>query len=92
MKKDSVCRSVVLQNRRGLHARVAARIVKEMARFDADVTVGLNDTHVTATSIMDLLLLAASCDTEIIISATGSQAEEAVACMVEMVDNKFDED
>lgn len=60
--------------------------------FDAEVTVSHDGSSVTGTSIMGLMMLAAALGDEIEISATGPQAEDAVAKLAGLVIDKFGED
>ena len=82
---------VVICNRRGLHARAAARFVKLAFEFDAEVTVAKNGTSVSGRSIMGLMMLAAGPGTELEISATGLQGPQAVAALSALVSGGFDE-
>jgi phosphocarrier protein HPr len=81
----------IICNRRGLHARAAARFVKVAFEFDAEITVAKNGTSVSGRSIMGLMMLAAGPGTPLEISATGSQAAAAVAALVALVNSGFDE-
>ena len=54
----TVRRTATICNRRGLHARAAARFVKLAFEFDAEVTVAKNGTEVSGRSIMGLMMLA----------------------------------
>ncbi len=83
---------VPITNRRGLHARASAKFVTLASGFDADVTVSHDGSSVTGTSIMGLMMLAAAMGDEIEISATGAQAEDAVAKLTGLVLDKFGED
>lgn len=85
-------RSVTIVNQRGLHARAAAKFVREAERFDASVEVSNGETTVTGTSIMGLMMLAAATGTEISLSASGKEAAEALDALVALVANGFDED
>jgi phosphocarrier protein len=84
-------RMVTICNKRGLHARAAARFVKLAEQFDADVRVAKNGSVVSGRSIMGLMMLAASIGTTIEIRATGRQAEAAVEAMAGLVSDAFDE-
>jgi phosphocarrier protein HPr len=84
-------RNVVICNKRGLHARAAARFVKLAWQFDADVTVRKNGTTVSGRSIMGLMMLAAGPGTEIELAASGRDAERAVAALADLVTGGFDE-
>ncbi|HYD19581.1 MAG TPA: HPr family phosphocarrier protein [Patescibacteria group bacterium] len=85
-------KTVQIANRRGLHARAAAKFVKTVEQFDAEVKVAKDDMEVGGTSIMGLLMLSASKGTAIRISAGGAQGAEAVAELAALVERKFDED
>jgi phosphocarrier protein len=87
-----VRRSVIICNKRGLHARAAARFVKLAWQFDAEVTVAKNGTAVSGRSIMGLMMLAAGPGTEIELRATGPDAERAVVALAGLIGGGFDED
>ncbi len=84
-------RTVTICNKRGLHARAAARFVKLAWQFDAEVTVRKNGTTVSGRSIMGLMMLAAGPGTAIELAATGREAERAVAALADLVAGGFDE-
>ena len=88
----SLHRTCLIGNRRGLHARAAAKFVKTASRFDADVAVCCNGTRVSGLSILGLMMLAAGPGTEIEIETAGSDAATALAALVQLVDGGFDED
>jgi phosphocarrier protein len=90
----TVTREIPITNKRGLHARASAKFVKMVEQFDAEVLVtraGGEET-VNGASIMGLLMLSAAPGTTIIVSATGPQAEAAVAALAELVGSKFNEE
>ncbi len=81
-----------IQNIKGLHARAAASFVKCAEEFDAEVTVERLGQIVSGCSIMGLMMLAASKGTTIKVSATGNQAQEAIASISLLVNCKFGEE
>ncbi|HTZ79909.1 MAG TPA: HPr family phosphocarrier protein [Stellaceae bacterium] len=85
-------RTVTICNKRGLHARAAARFVKLAWQFDAEVTVRKNGSAVSGRSIMGLMMLAAGPGTEIELIATGREAERAVVALADLVGGGFDEE
>ncbi len=87
-----VAREVTIVNRRGLHARAAARLVKLAGDFDAEIMVGKDGAEVSGLSIMGLMMLAAAPGTQIELCATGNQATEAVDAIAALVAAGFDED
>jgi phosphocarrier protein HPr len=88
----AVVREIPIVNRRGLHARASAKFVKMVETFDADVTVTRGNETVGGTSIMGLMMLSAAPGTTITVSATGRDAEAAVAALAELVGSKFNEE
>jgi phosphocarrier protein HPr len=88
----AVTREIPIINKRGLHARASAKFVKMVEQFDAEILVTRGGETVGGTSIMGLMMLSAGPGTSIIVSATGAQAEAAVAALAELVGNKFNEE
>jgi phosphocarrier protein len=86
-----ISREVTICNKRGLHARAAARFVKMADGFDAEITVVKNGSTVSGRSIMGLMMLAAGPGTTIELRGTGRQAEAAVAALATLIGNGFDE-
>jgi phosphocarrier protein HPr len=87
-----VCRSTVtIRNRRGLHARAAARFVKLADQFDAEIIVAKNGTAVSGRSIMGLMMLAAGPGVSIELRGSGPEAERAVAALADLIAGGFDE-
>ena len=83
--------SVVIVNRRGLHARAAAKFVKVAEQFVADIEVAKDDMVVPGTSIMGLMVLAAALGSQLEIRARGREAAAALAALVALVERGFDE-
>jgi phosphocarrier protein HPr len=85
------CEATIV-NRRGLHARAAAKFVKVCALFDAQVSVSHRNNEVSGMSIMGLMMLAAAPGCVIQLSATGPQAEPVLTALADLIDRKFDEE
>lgn len=88
----TVRRVLLITNKRGLHARAAAKFVQCAGGFAAEVTVHKDGQSVSGRSIMGLMMLAAAPGSSIEVSADGPDAEAAVAAIARLVDGKFDED
>ena len=88
----AVVKEIPIINKRGLHARASAKFVKMVEQFDAEILVTRGGETVGGTSIMGLMMLSAGPGTTIVVSATGAQAEAAVAALAELVGNKFNEE
>lgn len=91
MTTTTVERPVTIQNRHGLHARPAAEVVKAASRFQSDITLVRDDMEVNGKSIMGVMMLAAECGAVVTLRASGSDAEQAVAALEALVNNKFGE-
>jgi phosphocarrier protein HPr len=81
-----------ITNKRGLHARAAAKLVEAASRFKAHITVSKDGHSVEACSIMGLLLLAASLGSEVEISAKGEDAREALTAILALIAADFGEE
>jgi phosphocarrier protein len=85
-------RTVLIANKRGLHARASAKFVTLASSQPVEVSVARDGQAVTGTSIMGLMMLGAAMGDTITISAEGEGAEAAVAVLAELVEAKFGED
>ncbi len=85
-------REVTIVNRRGLHARAAAKFVKLASGFDAEVVVEKEGMRVSGMSIMGLLMLAAAPGSQVKIETEGSAAPEALDALAGLIDGGFDEE
>jgi phosphocarrier protein len=92
LSADAICRSATITNRRGLHARAAAKFVKLAAQFKAQVVVSHRGTEVSGLSIMGLMMLAAGPGCTVELRGGGDDADAAVAALVQLIEDKFGED
>lgn len=86
-----VSRNVTISNRRGLHARAAAKFVTLAERFEASVDVIRDGQSVSARSIMGLMMLGAGCGATIELRAEGWGAKEALDALAALVEAGFEE-
>lgn len=87
-----ICEMVTIINQRGLHARAASKFVTCAGTFESVIEVTKDDTTVSATSIMGLMMLAASKGTALRICAYGVDAEHALRAIIALVNDRFEED
>lgn len=87
-----VSRTVLIENRRGLHARASAKFVTLASAQPVELTVEKDGSSVTGTSIMGLMMLGAARGDSITISAEGDGAENAVQALAQLVQDRFGED
>lgn len=69
---------ITVINKLGLHARAATKLASTAGRYKCSVNTGIQEPFVDAKSIMSLMLLAASKDTNLIFEFKGP--EEQLAC------------
>ncbi len=83
-----------ISNERGFHARPASLFVQQASGFNAKITVKNEATgdHADGKSLMSLLMLAASRGTKLTIVAEGTDAEQALRVLGEMIAKGFDEE
>ncbi|WP_305984773.1 HPr family phosphocarrier protein [Roseibium sp. MMSF_3544] len=89
--QNSIEKDLTIVNQRGLHARASAKLVKLVETFEADVLVSKDGQTVGGTSIMGLMMLAASPGCCINVSVSGLEAEAALDAISELVENGFGE-
>ncbi|HTS02201.1 MAG TPA: HPr family phosphocarrier protein, partial [Thermoanaerobaculia bacterium] len=82
--------TLTLRNRLGLHARAAAKFVHAAASFQSKVSITKDGDEVDGKSILGLLLLAAGKGTPLLVRAEGSDEEQAMASLRDLVERKFD--
>jgi phosphocarrier protein len=87
-----VSREVLIENRRGLHARASAKFVNLASSLAAEIEVAKDGNAVCGTSIMGLMMLGAAMGDKIMISAKGEGANEALEQLVALVEERFGED
>jgi phosphocarrier protein len=86
-------KTVRITNKRGLHARAAAKFVKLVEeQAGVSITVVKDEASVCGSSIMGLLMLSASLHSEVRIIAEGENAQQALEALVYLVENRFGEE
>lgn len=85
-------RTLGIANKRGLHARAAAKFVRTAGQFDAVVRVGFKGQAVSGLSIMGLMMLSAGIGSEVELTCSGRQAADAMAALSALIEGKFGED
>ena len=85
-------RTVDVLNKRGLHARASAKFVTLASSQTAAVEVEKDGSKVCGTSIMGLMMLGAAMGDSVVIHVDGEGAEDALATLVALVEDRFGED
>ena len=89
MSNSPIKRVVVVPNKQGMHARPAEMFVRRAQQFQSKIEIVRDDYRVEAKSIMNLLTLGAAKGTKLTIEAEGSDAQEAVDALAEVVEKGF---
>ena len=80
-----------VQNKLGLHARAASKLVQLASSFPCEVVVSHGGQAANAKSVMGVLLLCGSKGTQLLVEANGESAEEAVQRIGELINDRFGE-
>ncbi len=86
-----VTRNVTIVNRRGLHARAAAKLVTLAEQFSANIDVLRDGQDVSARSIMGLMMLGAGMGSTLELRAEGFDAHEALEAIAGLIEAGFNE-
>jgi phosphocarrier protein len=85
--------TVLVENRLGLHARAAAKLVRLASRFSSSIYLSREGARqqIDSKSILGILMLAASQGTRIVFSISGTDEKEAGAAIRRFFQEKFGE-
>jgi phosphocarrier protein len=78
-------------NKLGMHARPAAQFVKRASKYSSNIWVEKDDEQVNGKSIMGLMMLAAGHGAKLVVTAEGSDAEDAVRELGALIQNGFED-
>jgi phosphocarrier protein HPr len=82
---------VEIVNKLGLHARASAKLTRLAGEFASEVWLTRNGRRVNAKSIMGVMMLAAGKGSKVLVETEGSDAEAALAGIVQLIADKFGE-
>jgi len=92
LREQVVERRVKIINRLGLHARAAGKFRNLAAQFKSQIKVIKDNMEADAKSILGLMALGAAKGTELILKASGEDAEQAIEELTKLINDKFGED
>jgi phosphocarrier protein len=90
-ESPALVQEFIVANRLGIHARVAAQIVKVASRFESEILISKCGITVSGKSILDLMTLICPHGSKILISAKGLDAAEALNALAALFQAKFGE-
>ncbi|NIP29478.1 MAG: HPr family phosphocarrier protein [Candidatus Dadabacteria bacterium] len=91
MQQVQLLKKFKITNTLGLHARAAAVFVRLTSKFESKIIVKKDNMEIDGKSILGVLSLAAIYGTEIEIIIVGTDAEEAMDKIGELINKGFGE-
>ncbi len=88
MRKEKI----EVKNKLGLHARVAAMIVKEASKYNSDLYLEKNGIRANCKSILGLLALGAAKGSTLELTAEGSDEDKALEAIKRLFEERFGEE
>ncbi|HLV31246.1 MAG TPA: HPr family phosphocarrier protein [Chitinispirillaceae bacterium] len=85
-------RSIIVSNTLGIHARPASLIVKTATKFKSEIILVKDGASADAKSIMNVMILAAAYNSEVVIKASGEDENEAADAIAALFEHKFYEE
>jgi phosphocarrier protein len=85
-------RELEIVNKLGLHARASAKLTQVAGRYTSDIWLSRSGKRVNAKSIMGVMMLAAAKGSTITVETDGSDEDEAMRAIEELVSGRFGED
>ena len=89
---SALSRTVLIGNRRGLHARASAKFVNLASQLDANIEVEKDGNKVCGASIMGLMMLGAAMGDSVTIHVSGLGAESALEQLARLIEERFGEE
>ena len=86
-----VSQDILIINRLGLHARAAAQLVRLANEYPCDILLSKDGQVKNAKSVMEVLMLGATKDTTLKVSADGEKEEEALVAIAALFGSYFNE-
>jgi phosphocarrier protein len=84
--------SLRVENRLGLHARAAAKLVQVLSGYQANATLCARGREINGKSIMGVMMLAAGQGSEVLLRLDGIDEEAALAAAQDLFARRFDEE
>lgn len=85
MNGETLQRKVVIANPHGFHVRPAAAFAEMAGRFQCQVLVAKGDRKVDGKRVLELIMLAAEPDAEVVLEVSGPDAPLALEALTEIL-------
>ena len=90
MAESPTSRLMTVSNREGLHARAATELAKLVRGFRAEVVILKNQDRVDCGDVLEILSLGAAMNEQLLLQASGQEAEEALEAVSRLFASGFD--
>ncbi len=87
-----VKKEISVKNKTGLHARPASEFVKKASSFKSSIFIEFKERSINAKSIVGILSAGIGYGSQLVLTAEGEDAEEAIRVLAQLIDNKFGEE
>lgn len=87
-----ISKEITIINKLGLHARAAAKLVSLASTFDSEIKVAKDGKTVNGKSIMGVMMLAASQNSSITLTADGEDEQAAIDKLQALIADRFGEE
>ncbi len=85
-------KQITIINKLGLHARAAAKLINVTSSFSSDIKITKDERTVDGKSIMSVMMLAASKGTQLTLTTSGEDEQQAMDAIELLINNRFDEE
>ena len=92
MSEPLLTQILEIKNPQGLHARPAEQFARTAMQFDAQLELVNGSKRADAKSILHILTLGAAQGTELLLEARGTDAQEAIDALSQLVEGGFADD
>ncbi len=92
MSEPKATRTVAVSNPQGVHARAATLIADLVRNFSAKVVLIKENDRVEATDVLQILSLGTGQGEQLLLEATGNDAEKVLDALAELFAENFHED
>lgn len=92
MSESTATRTIVVTNESGIHARAATLVAELVRRFDSKVVLVKDCERVEGTDVLQILSLGAGRGNELLLEATGHDAERVLDALVQLFNDNFSEE
>lgn len=92
MHEHTCTRTAKVGNPKGLHMRPALLIVQLAAKFQSQIEITKDSNKVNASSVLDVMTLAATYGSTLVITARGPDAQAAVDALAQFLETDSSDD